>query len=136
MPAPIPDKIIKKIAKDIRSWPADIKLTWDAICQAAKLHLDYIPTRQSLSTKSILVFEYKAKKEELIAKTQKAPNRPKNMTVAMQKIQALEKSVASLEYQNSMLHDMLHRMIYNSAQHKISKEELMKALPTPNRTKK
>jgi hypothetical protein len=134
MPAPIPDKVIKKIAKTIRSWPSNERLSWEAICQSSKLYLDYIPTRQTLSTKSILSFEYKTKKEEIRAKTKKTPNQPKNMATAVHKIQQLEKDISSLEFQNSMLHEILQRMIYNSALHNISKVELMKPMPTKDKS--
>jgi hypothetical protein len=134
MPAPIPNKVIKKIAETIRSWPSEERLSWDAICQSSKLYLDYVPTRQALSSKSVLSFEYKSKKEEIRARTQKSPNQPKNMATAVHKIQQLEKDISSLNFQIDMLHETLQRMIYNSALHKLSKVELMKPIPTKDKS--
>lgn len=133
MPAPIPEKALKKIAECIRNWPKNEKLTWNSVCQASKLYLDYVPTRQALSSKHLLSFEYKSKKRDISASSQTTPSRPKNMDAAIQKIQNLERNLATVEQQNSLLHEMIQRMIYNSALHKISKSELLKEIPSPTK---
>ncbi|EOG6098561.1 TPA: hypothetical protein RQ837_003559 [Pseudomonas aeruginosa] len=131
MPAAIPDKIIRKIATTIREWPADTPFSWESVCKAAKNYLDYIPTRQCLSSKQILNFEFKAKKAELRNKL--TPSQPKTMSEAVRQIENLRKEINSLEHQNQMLHEAMQRIIYNGHLNGLTKTILMKPLPKPSR---
>jgi hypothetical protein len=59
MSSPITKTQITGIVEMIRNWPIDEKLKWIAICEGAELILGYVPSRQALANRSIIVNAYK-----------------------------------------------------------------------------
>jgi hypothetical protein len=117
------------IANMIRGWPNSEKLTWDSICLNAKIELDFIPTRQALANKAIIVNAYKAKKRELKARTNTLSSiaTPKSMNAAIETIIHLKKENELLKTELSAMAEIAQLFIHNAhLLHGMTKAQLMK----------
>lgn len=117
------------IANIIRNWPNSEKLTWDNICLNAKIELDFIPTRQALANKAIIVNTYKAKKRELKARTNTLSSiaTPKSMNAAIETIIRLKKENELLKTELAAMAEVAQLFIHNAyLLHGMTKAQLMK----------
>lgn len=127
----ITKKQLVAIANIIRDWPNTKKLTWDSICSYAKIELDFIPTRQALANKAIIVNAYKAKKKELKvrANTLGSIPTPKSMNAAIETIIRLRKENELLKSELSAMAEVAQLFIHNAyILHGMSKAQLMKPI--------
>jgi Tfp pilus assembly protein PilO len=119
------------IANIIRGWPVTEKLTWDSICLHAKMELDFIPTRQALANKAIIVNAYKSKKTELKARanTLSSIPTPKSMNAAVETIIRLRKENELLKSELSAMAEVAQLFIHNAyLLHGMTKAQLMKPI--------
>lgn len=137
MSSPITKKQLEFIAATIREWPANEKLTWDSICSAAELELGYIPTRQALAKKTILVNAYKTRKSEIKSRNSALASVPvpKSMAAAIDQILKLKLETAQLKAELNSMAQVAQRLIHNASLHGLSKAQLMEKLPRIDRKK-
>lgn len=135
MSKPISTKQLDVLAEVIREWPMDEKLTWNAICQAAELELSYVPTRQALSNKAILVNAYKKRKEEIKSRHSYLTSTPapKSMAAAVDQIIRLKQENERLKSELSRMAAVAQRFIHNASLHGLSQAKLMAPPPKVNR---
>lgn len=135
MPSAFSQKDIKSIGIIIRNWPITEKLTWDAICDASQSTLGFKPTRQALSSKPLLANAYKTKRQEIISDRSRKEHRilPKSLSDAAEQIYRLKEENERLKEEISNLADAARAFIHNATQHNITREQLSKPVPKPNR---
>lgn len=137
MSSPITTRQIERIAESIREWPQDTKLTWDAICAAAELELGYIPTRQALASKTVLVNSYHTRKAEIKNrhKALTSTPTPKSMAAAIDTIIKLQEEKEQLKAELNNMALVVQRLIHNASLHGLSRAQLMAPLPKLDRRK-
>lgn len=138
MPRAFTPKEIKAIVNLIRDWPIGNKLTWDAICKASVLALDFAPTRQALSGKPIIVNAYKVRKAAITShrdRTSSLP-KPKSLTAAAETIMKLQEEIRNLESQLQLMAETAQRFIHNAAVHdkKLTPQLLSAPISRPDRS--
>ncbi|WP_417511053.1 hypothetical protein [Methylophaga sp.] len=137
MSSPITKKQLNNLSEMIREWPIEEKLKWSSICEQAEGILGYIPTRQALSKKPILVNAYKIRKSEIKSRldTLVSVPSPKSMPAAIEQIVRLKQENERLKAELNLMAETAQRFIYNASLHGLSKDKLMKPLPKINREK-
>lgn len=135
MASPIPNKQLKIIARMIREWPLNDKLTWEAICDASEVIIGYRPTRQAFANKPFLVNAYKVRKAEIKAKQEALSGvaRPKSIPVAMEQILRLRQENERLRKELGLMAETAQRFIHNASLHGLTRAQLMKPLPNIGR---
>jgi len=137
MSSPITKKQLAGITDMIRDWPIEERLQWTAICKGAELILGYIPTRQALANKPLVVNAYKIRKAEIKSRHHKLTSTPapKSMPAAIDQILRLKEENERLKSEINLMAETAQRFIYNASLHGLSKEKLMQSLPKLNRDK-
>ncbi|UVL43806.1 hypothetical protein LOY57_13820 [Pseudomonas moraviensis] len=136
MPRAFTPKEIKAIVNLIRDWPVENKLTWDAICKASVLVLDFRPTRQSLSGKPTITNAYKLRKAAITShrdRSSKLP-KPKSLTAAAETIMLLQEKVQQLNNELQLMAETAERFIHNAAQRGMTPQQLSAPITRPNRS--
>lgn len=119
------DKDIEDIVEVLDYWPIDEKLTWDRLCKAIEVQLEFVPapTRQTLQKyariKNAFDLGKKSPTERLISsKTQE--KLPASLKIAQGRINALESKLDRLETENSMLLEQFVVWQYNAHKYGLS----------------
>lgn len=136
MSVAITQKKLIAIADIIRSWPKTEKITWNAICLASKLELDFVPTRQALSSKAVIVNAYTAKKKELRTQARAFDSFPipKSMNAAVDTIFRIKKENELLKAELNAMAEVAQLFIHNAyLLHGMTKAQLMKPMLKINR---
>jgi hypothetical protein len=135
MSSPITKTQITGIVEMIRNWPIDEKLKWIAICEGAELILGYVPSRQALANRSIIVNAYKIRKTEIKSRHDKSVSvpAPKSMPAAIDQIIRFKEENKRLKSEINLMAETAQRFIYNASLYGISKEILIKPLPNLKR---
>lgn len=130
MSSPITNKQLNQLSDVIREWPIEEKITWDTICVAAEFILGYIPTRQALASKQIIVNAYKTRKAEIKSKYDALASisTPKSMPAAVEQIIKLKKEKESLKAELQLMAETAQRFIHNASLHGLTREQLMQPL--------
>jgi hypothetical protein len=131
MSSAITQKKLIAIADIIRCWPNSEKLTWEGICFASKLELDFVPTRQALANKAVIVNAYKAKKKELRTHARALDSFPipKSMNAAVDTILRIKKENALLKAELNAMAEVAQLFIHNAyLLHGMTKAQLMKPM--------
>lgn len=137
MPKLITEPQVRMIAKMIRAWPTDQKLTWEAICNEAQAILNWMkpPTRQGLEKRPAIKFAYSYRKA-IFYKERNRPEsvpRPRSLKDATVKISKLTEENAILRSELSKMAEIANRFIYNASLAGLSREKLMAPLPLPRK---
>jgi len=130
MPKAITQKDLNKIAAMIREWPKDQPFKWENICVGARTFLGFVPTRQALSKKPMLVNAYTTKKKQLklaVEGLSKVP-KPQSMLHAMTTIARLQEENDALKSELSKMAEVANRFIHNASMAGLSREKLMAPL--------
>ncbi|WP_148664540.1 hypothetical protein [Herbaspirillum robiniae] len=126
---------IDSVANLIRTWPEGEKISWEGVCQRAKLVFGFTPTRQGLSIHKPILLAFQAKKSGLRNQPDKPLPMPSSLAVAAQRIKVLNDRNAELERENAMLRDRFIVWQYNASM-RLTKGELDRPLPQTSRRKK
>ncbi|RON42278.1 hypothetical protein [Pseudomonas brassicacearum] len=134
MPKVITDTQTRDICRMISSWESGHKLDWINICIGAKEILGWStpPTRQALNKKTTIKLAYQTKKESIRRNQERITNlpKPKSINDAANRIGRLEKEIEELKILNSKFADVIRRITYNASLQGLTKEQLMKPLPS------
>lgn len=136
MSSPITTKQLGHLSEIIRDWPTEDNLTWDSICLASELVLGYVPTRQALANKAIIINAYKTRKLEIKSRHDilaSVPT-PKSMPAAIDQIIRLKQENERLKVELSLIAETAQRFIHNASLHGLSREKLMRPLPKLSRS--
>lgn len=130
MPKAITRSHLLNISEMIREWNYTEKFGWNEVCNASESILGYIPTRQALSKKPILVNSYRNKKQEIRDKlaSQSSIPVPKSMPAAVDQIVRLKEENARLRNELSLMAETAQRFIHNASLHGLSHKDLMRPL--------
>lgn len=119
---------IKSVMDVINRWSEKEKLTWDALCDKLLSVIGKRPTRQSLSSYSLIAECFNNKKEKIKQGEEKII-KPSSMKVAAQRIKRLEAENQSLAVINAKFLEQFIRWQYNAFLKNITPEELDSPLP-------
>lgn len=135
MPRAFTPKEIKAIVGIIRDWPNGQKLTWDGICKASEVVLDFIPTRQAFVDKPAVKNAYNIKKASITSHRDKVASMPlpKSLTAAAETIARQQEQIGQLKKEVQAMADMARRFIHNGVLHGLKREQLNAPLPKQNR---
>ena len=119
------DKDIENIVELLDYWSLDEKLTWERLCKAIELQLEFVPapTRQTLQKYARIKNAYDQSKKPskaLNVNTNKTNKLPASLKIAQTKIQALEAKNARLEKENAMLLEQFVVWQYNAHKYGLS----------------
>lgn len=114
----------------IHGWGAE-KLTWEAICNAAKPLIGKKPTRQSLSAHEPILQAYKLAK--LSSKSPSKNPLPGSLSIAAKRIAKLEKEVDSYKEENRRYKQMFLVWQYNAYKYGLKESQLYEPLPRIDR---
>lgn len=117
---------INAIVNLIRGWQ-DTKLSWSAICEAAKPLVGKLPSRQSLYGHEEIVIAYQTKKEALKYRSPKNP-RPASLSIAAARIANLESEIEELKEENRRYKQQLVIWQYNAYKHGMKEHQLNERL--------
>lgn len=132
MPKAITDSDVRLIAKMIRNWPNTEKLTWENICTGSESILGYKPSRQALDKKLPIDKAYEVKKKQIRSEVDKLNNiaRPRSTLDAMERLARLEAENAQLRAELQKMAEVAQRFIYNASIAGLTREKLMRPLPS------
>ncbi|WP_095124678.1 hypothetical protein [Pseudomonas sp. Irchel s3a12] len=135
MPSAFTAKEIKAITSIIREWPLKKKLTWEAICEASQSALGFVPTRQALAGKALVVNAYKVKKAEIISDRDRTASMPlpKSLTAAAEQILRLQEENKRLKNELQLMAETAQIFIHNAALNGLTRDKLMNPIPRPDR---
>lgn len=125
------DTDIQAILSTINSWK-DAPLTWDAICDAVEPHVGKRPTRQSLSSNALIKLAYLSQKKSLGKELIKPPS-PSSMSVALARLEKLDKENKLLAARNQQLLEQFIVWQYNATQFGMTSHQLSAPLPRIDR---
>ena len=119
------DKDIENIVELLDYWPLDEKLTWELLCKAIEVQLEFVPapTRQTLQKYVRIKNAYdQCKKPSKAAniKSNQTQKLPASLKIAQTKIEALEAKNARLEKENAMLLEQFVVWQYNAHKYGLS----------------
>ncbi|MBF7682597.1 hypothetical protein I2F27_04525 [Acinetobacter sp. B5B] len=127
------DKDIENIVEILDYWPIDEKLTWDRLCKAIEIQLEFVPapTRQTLQKYARIKNAFDLGKKSptarlIISKTQE--KLPASLKIAQSRINALESKLDRLEKENSMLLEQFVVWQYNAHKYGVSMAKLNEPL--------
>ncbi|MDV8156927.1 hypothetical protein [Acinetobacter bereziniae] len=123
------DKDIENIVELLDYWPLDEKLTWELLCKAIEVQLEFVPapTRQTLQKYVRIKNAYdQCKKPSKAAniKNNQTQKLPASLKIAQTKIEALEAKNARLEKENAMLLEQFVVWQYNAHKYGLSIDKL------------
>jgi hypothetical protein len=121
----------KNIIHVINIWPHNQKLTWEALCDEVTLIIGKRPTRQSLSSHSLIAEVFNEKKVK-IKRGDKEIVKPANLKIAAQRIKRLQAEVESLTKINNKLSEQFVVWQYNALLHQVTREQLERPLTKKN----
>ena len=126
------DKDIENIVELLDYWPLDQKLTWERLCQAIELQLEFVPapTRQTLQKYVRIKTAYDQCKKPQVSKVKSITTQklPASLKIAQTKIEALEAKNARLEKENAMLLEQFVVWQYNAHKYGLSITKLNEPL--------
>jgi hypothetical protein len=111
------------------------KLTWEAICEASHSALGFVPTRQALAGKALVVNAYKVKKAEIISDRDRTASMPlpKSLTAAAEQILRLQEENKRLKNELQLMAETAQIFIHNAALNGLTRDKLMNPIPRPDR---
>ncbi|WP_336804070.1 hypothetical protein [Erwinia aphidicola] len=121
----------KNIIDVINVWPHNEKLSWEALCDEVTLLVGKRPTRQSLSSHTLIAEVFNEKKLK-IKSGERNIVKPANLKIAAQRIKRLQAEVESLTKINNKLSEQFIIWQYNALLHHITREQLDKPLSKKN----
>ena len=96
------DKDIENIVELLDYWPLDQKLTWELLCKAIELQLEFVPapTRQTLQKYVRIKTAYDQCKKPQVSKVKSKTTQklPASLKIAQTRIEALEVKNARNKY--------------------------------------
>jgi hypothetical protein len=124
---------VTAIQQLIRAWGEE-KLSWEAVCEAAKPILGYKPSRSGLSSHADLLNAFQARKQGL--KVQPAPTRPlpSSLAAAARQLAAKDAEIAELNRKLAAFKQKFERWQYNARLRRVTLEQLDEPLPVIDRT--
>ena len=122
---------VEVIVNLIQGW-SGVKLTWDAICEAAEPLVGKKPTRQSLNTHEEIVSAYKVVKKGLKEAGPKNP-RPGSLKSAADRIAKLERERDQLKEESRAYKQQFVVWQYNAYKHGLKEYQLNAPLPQIDR---
>ena len=119
------DKDIENIVELLDYWSLNEKLTWERLCKAIELQLEFVPapTRQTLQKYTRIKSAYdqcKKPPKALNININKTNKLPASLKIAQTKIEALEAKNARLEKENVMLLEQFVVWQYNAHKYGLS----------------
>ena len=119
------DKDIENIVELLDYWSLNEKLTWERLCKAIELQLEFVPapTRQTLQKYARIKNAYdqcKKPSKALNVNINKTNKLPASLKIAQTKIEALEAKNARLEKENAMLLEQFVVWQYNAHKYGLS----------------
>ncbi len=119
------DKDIENIVELLDYWSLNEKLTWERLCKAIELQLEFVPapTRQTLQkyTRIKSAYDQCKKPSKALNINLKQKNKlPASLKIAQTKIEALEAKNARLEKENAMLLEQFVVWQYNAHKYGLS----------------
>ncbi len=120
-------KDIEIFVKLIHVWEG--KLTWEALCDEGAKLIGSRPTRQTLSAHERIMVAYQGRKKSGFTPTR----RPASLSIAEQRIRALEGENSCLQDENYRLLEQFQRWQYNAYKRGVSAEVLDAPLPWVDR---
>ncbi|MNX86247.1 hypothetical protein D3C86_1181210 [compost metagenome] len=135
MPSAFTAKELKAITSIIREWPFKKKLTWEAICEASQSTLGFVPTRQALAGKALVVNAYKVRKAEITSDRDRTASMPlpKSLTAAAEQILRLQDENKRLKNELQLMAETAQIFIHNAALNGLTRDKLMNPIPKPDR---
>lgn len=123
------DQNVQDIVEILDYWPPSEKLTWDRLCKAIEVQLEFVPapTRQTLQKFERIKNAYDlGKKSPAALKILKVKQQklPASLKIAQVKIDALESKLDRLEKENSLLLEQFVVWQYNAHKYGVSMEKL------------
>lgn len=119
---------IKYILSVIDRWSEKEKLTWDGLCDKVAAGIGKRPTRQSLSSHTIVSECFNEKKDKLKRGDIKI-TKPANLKVAIQRIKRLEGENKMLSKINDKYLEQFLKWQYNAHIRQVTLEDLNSPLP-------
>lgn len=119
---------IKYILSVIDRWSEKEKLTWDGLCDKVAAGIGKRPTRQSLSSHTIVSECFYEKKDKLKRGDIKI-TKPANLKVAIQRIKRLEGENKMLSKINDKYLEQFLKWQYNAHIRQVTLEDLNSPLP-------
>lgn len=127
------DQDIEDIVQILNYWPLDEKLTWELLCKAIELQLDFktSPTRQTLQKFVRIKNAYKqVKKPSNLALEGMSDNKlPASLKIAKERITTLELEKSALKIENNQLLSQFEIWQYNAHKYGLSIDQLNEPLP-------
>lgn len=119
------DKDIENIVELLDYWSLNEKLTWERLCKAIELQLEFVPapTRQTLQKYARIKSAYdqcKKPSKALNINIKQTSKLPASLKIAQTKIEALEAKNARLEKENAMLLEQFVVWQYNAYKYGLS----------------
>lgn len=117
------DKDIENIVELLDYWSLNEKLTWERLCKAIELQLEFVPapTRQTLQKYARIKNAYdQCKKPSKALNINQTRKLPASLKIAQTKIEALEAKNARLEKENAMLLEQFVVWQYNAYKYGLS----------------
>jgi len=118
------DQDIQNIVELLDYWPVDQKLTWELLCKAIELQLEFVPapTRQTLQKYVRIKNAYDQCKKPKATRVKCNPKQklPASLKIAQTRIEALEVKNARLEKENAMLLEQFVVWQYNAHKYGLS----------------
>lgn len=119
------------IVDTINGWKKP-PITWEAICDAVQPVVGKRPTRQSLSSHTLVKIAYKKKAETLSCEYIARPS-PSSLSVAQARIEKLEAELSLMAARNQVLLEQFVIWQYNASKFGISENMLNERLPRIDR---
>lgn len=118
------DQNIENIVELLDYWPVDQKLTWELLCKAIELQLEFVPapTRQTLQKYVRIKNAYDQCKKPKATRVKYNPKQklPASLKIAQTRIEALVVKNARLEKENAMLLEQFVVWQYNAHKYGLS----------------
>lgn len=123
---------IAAILNLIRSW-TDEKITWTAVCEAAKPVLGFEPSRSGLNSHPRLLEAFQARKAGLKVRPPEKGSMPGSLASAGRQIATKDAEIAELNSAINKLEERLVRWQYNALLRRVTPEQLDEPLPRIDR---
>ncbi|MFW2084076.1 hypothetical protein [Acinetobacter baumannii] len=124
---------IEDIVELLDYWDIEQKLTWDKLCKAIEVELNFrpAPTRQTLQKYVRIKNAYNSFKKSpstLRVRSSQKEKLPASLKIAQSKIESLEVKIKRLEQENSQLLQQFVIWQYNAHKYGITMDKLNESL--------
>lgn len=124
---------VQAICNIIHGWD-ESKLSWVAVCEAARSVLGYVPSRSGLSAHEMITASFRSRKSGLKEATP-APRLPNSRQQASTIIAARDAEIATLKLLRTEYEARFVRWQYNASIRNVTIEQLDSPLPDIDRIK-